>query len=76
MTLVIILPLLTLLHGFLTSIVTEPSPFGEHRPWCSMTPTTSKIAEKKNILPMEIYNLARCSIYNDQTVEKKTNITT
>ena len=25
----------------------------------------------QNILPMEIYNLARCSIYNEQLVEKK-----
>jgi len=75
MTLVIIFPLLTLLHGFFTKVVTEPSPFGEHHPWCSMTPTTNKTIENKNILTMELYNLARSSIYNDQHVEKQTDIT-
>ena len=30
---------------------------------------------KKNILLMDIYNLVRCSIYNDQLIEKQTNIT-
>jgi len=36
-----------------------------------MTPTTSKTTEKQNILPMEHYNLAQCSIYNEQPAEKK-----
>ena len=50
---------------------TKPSPLGEHHPRCSMTTTTRKTAEKKNILPMELYNLAWCSIYNDHPTENK-----
>ena len=45
------------------------SPLVEHRPWYSMTPTTNKTTEKQNILPMELYNLAPCSIYNEQHAE-------
>jgi len=30
---------------------------------------------KENILPMELYNLDRCSIYSEQSVEKQTNMT-
>ena len=63
------------LHGIFTKVVTEPSPLGEHHPRCSMTPTTNKTIEKQNILPMELYNLARCSIYNDHLAEKQTNMT-
>jgi len=74
MTLAIILPL-TLLHGILTRDVTEPSSLWEHHHQCSMTPTTNRTAEKQNIFPMELYNLARCSIYNDQPIEKQTNMT-
>jgi len=36
-----------------------------------MAPTTNKTIEKKNILPMEVYKLARCGIYDDQPAGKK-----
>ena len=48
----------------------DPSPLGEHFPQCFMTPMTTKTTKKKNILPMELYNLAQCSTYNDQATEK------
>ena len=53
MTLVIILPLSTLLHGILMRVVTELSPLGGNRPLCSMTPKINKTIKKKNILPDE-----------------------
>jgi len=59
---------------FLTRLVAEPSPLGEYHPWCSMTPTTNKIDGKEHIFPMELYNLSRHGIYNDQPAEKKTNM--
>jgi len=74
MTLVNIFPLLTLLHGFLIRAITEPSPLGEHHPQCLMTPTMNKTAEKQNILPVELYKLACCSIYNDHPAEMQTNM--
>ena len=64
-------PLLTLLHGFLMRVVIEPSPLGEHRLQCSMTPTTNNTIENKTILHMVIYKLARCSIYNGTTYWKE-----
>jgi len=39
-----------------------------------MTATTIKTIENKNILPMELYNLAHCNIYNEQLAEKETNM--
>jgi len=39
------------LHGIFTRAVTEPSPLGEHHPWCLMTPITNTIVEKKTYYP-------------------------
>jgi len=41
-----------------------------------MTLTTNKTVENQNELLMELYNGAPCSVYNDQPVEKQTNMTT
>ena len=57
------------LHTIFTRVVTEPSPLGEHRPRCSMTPITNKTFEKQNIFPMEFYNTCHCSIYNDHLLK-------
>jgi len=75
MILVIIFPLLTLLYGFLTRAFTKPFPLGEQCPQCSMTPITRKTTKKKKILPMNIYNLAHFSIYNEQSTGKETKMT-
>ena len=76
MTLVIIFPLLTILHGILSRAITEPSPLGEHRPRCLMKPTNRNTSEKKNIPPMELYKLARCSIYDNEEHNNMITITT
>jgi len=36
-----------------------------------MTPMTNKTVENKNILPIELYNLARHSINNEKKAKKK-----
>jgi len=36
---------------------------------------TRKTVENKNILPMDLYNLAQFSIYNELAENKKTNMT-
>jgi len=41
------LGLIFFLHGFLTRAITEPSPLGEDRPQCLMTPITKNTVEKK-----------------------------
>jgi len=56
---------------FYSRVVTDPSPSEEHYPWCAMTPLTNNSAKNQNIIPMEIYKLARCRIYNVKPIEKK-----
>jgi len=56
---------------FYPRVVTNPSPSEEHCPWCAMTPLTNNSAENQNILPMELYKLARCHIYNAQPTKKE-----
>jgi len=36
---------------FYPRAITKSSPLGEHRPRCSTTPTTNKIAERKTYCP-------------------------
>jgi len=39
------------LHGIFTRDFIKPSPMGEHRPWCSVTPITNKTVENKTYNP-------------------------
>ena len=73
---VIIFPLLTFITWNFHQGCYRTLPLGETP--SSVFKETYKKQEyfKKNMLPMEIYNLAHCSIYNDQPAEKKTNMET
>ena len=45
-------------------------PLGGHCPRCSITHIPQQNHWKENILPMELYNIAQCNIYNDHPDEE------
>jgi len=65
---------LTLLHEIFTRVVTKPSPLGDTILGVQSHIYLSNLL-KEDILLMELYNTARCSIYNERSQEKNIMIT-
>jgi len=61
--------------NFLPGLLQNPPPWGTLSLVFNNT-YNQQVCCKQNILPMELYNLDRCSIYNDHPAEKQTNMTT